>query len=224
MALINFEDWQNDGWTIVTARALAAAGSFCSNDTGRPTLGAVCIETNEEGTYLSGTDSYKFARIRNRNMTKNPSGRIMVKWSQLKKCRLITAKPKANAMVAIRQFEPSNEYPMGCVRVKVLEPAYVGHELAGSATLDVIEGSFPSWEKLDGHKALIGDKKQSNVGPGLNTSFLISIFKTIELAVSDCGGAITQFVHGGSCMQPIYFHAENASGESIWTIQMPVRI
>ena len=224
--LINHEDLQKDGYTIVTARALAAASTFVEKKGNyRPILSGILIETSPEGTFLTSTDSYRAARIRSQSYGKNPEGaNFIVRWADIKNAKLLTASPKQSMWVALKHFEPCTEHPRGYVRVKVLEKQVVGFETRGEAICDGIEGSFPDWNKIEGHQAMIDAKEQSNVSCGVNVNYVIDIFNAIKLAVSDCGPAVTQFIHGPSVNQPIYFKAENASGESIWTIQMPVRL
>lgn len=205
---------------MVTARALAAAGTFTAKETYKYAIGGVHIKSGAVTT-LTATDSYKLVQVTSRRASghTNPNDEFVLDWQGLKATKMLTPRPKASMWVAIHRSPANNDLNL----VFLEEKGEGQYTERGRATVKALDANFPSVEPLFKGKAEYAKGEQSNAGPYLNTSYLIDLFKAIELAVSADGAAATSFIHGPNWNQPMFFEAENKSGEAVTAICMPIR-
>lgn len=225
-----YETLKQDGWTLIKANTVAAASLYVSKDMTRPILGCVCVEVDKEGTSATATDSYKLGHFVSMDPGINEPNKFLLKWEPIKNAKLLTPSPKKCTWLAIRRTFDERNFPM--LDLMTLDYSGVAFTKVGQLTIDEVEGNFPLWKKLDGRddylkkpvkKAKGGEASNPNESPGLNTSFLIDVFRSIERAVSNDGDAVTQILHR-HLMEPMYLMANNKSGESALALMMPVRM
>lgn len=225
------DELKKDGWTLIKANTIAAASLYVCKDKARPVIQNILVEVDKDGTSATATDSYKLGHFVSMDPGINEPGRFMLKWEAMRAAKLIPASPKKSLWVAVKRTCDERNFPV--INLMTLDYSGVAYTKVGELTFDECEGNFPKWQQLDGRADYMknpgtkaGKDKvvaNPNESPGLNTSYLIDIFKSIEKAVSNDGEAVTQILHR-HLIEPMYLMAHNKSGESALAMCMPVRM
>lgn len=228
-----YDTLKKGGWSLIKANTISAASYFVCKDKARPAIGCILIEVDNDGTSATATDSYKLGHFVSMDPGINEPERFLLKWEPVKNAKLIAPSPKKCTWLAIRHAKNKNGTPLPVLELMTLDEGNYGFSKVGQLTVDEFEGNFPNWKVLDGRDDYLKhptkkdgkDKVGANPyeSPGINTSFLVDIFRAIERAVSHDGDAVTQILHR-HLMEPMYLTANNKSGESALAICMPVRM
>lgn len=216
---MNIQQITKQGYTLVTSRAMAAAATFTCTDGTRPALELVNLVTANGTTSLWASDQYKAFICTSRKFAEgtNPEGEILVNPRELRQSKLVTNRPKDTAWLAIKgEMGPNGDR----LHVIALEETRGGVRQVCEAFLT--QHYYTRYPNIEQIFRDLAPKKQGTGAPTLNTSYVIDVFKAIELAVSHEGQVGTRIVHDDDLNHPILLDAFNKC-ESAKALVMPIR-
>ena len=215
------EQYVNDGYVVIPARIIAAAGIFASNDKLRPILGCVRVFRNDNNEIEAwSTDSYRALRLFWPDKVNGDNKYdLMVNLVALKATKIVPARPKLDQYVAIMSNGDMTS-------VTLLNHAVGKHyDEGGSATVKNVDGKYPNMKQLWKF-----DWTPSRIRslPTLNAHYTSDMFKCADVALSVPKDAVLcEFYPGENSFEPVCFIARSSGatlcGMRAEMLLMPVR-
>ena len=221
---VSANDLKNNGYLFVYARTVAAASLFVSKDPSRPILQCLQIVTDDAGKVsVNSTDSYKLGHFESMKFALCDSEKgteILLNIIELGK--FVPTSPKASDWLAIRETERYGQKVVEVTKISTNTSSESVVTMGQTTYVPQASGHFPDWEVLVNNATSSAKKASVNTTPTLNTSYLATCFKAIDIAVSYTGAAGTNLIHGSKKHEPVMLEASNDGGEYALVLLMPV--
>ena len=212
----------NDGYTLLHGRQLSALAKFTSKDDKRPILAGILLEVKDNELVGVATDSFRLAKFTFANVVpKQDDAQFLIDWVSARKSGVVTASPKWNRIVGIRDGGDDNAYDFVAGTYDQASDLVCN---IGYTRIPRIIGDFPKYQHLLGN----GAKPNEGRGPIMNAHYVADTVSAIEIAydLDKDNMAVIETLHGNDCTDPIVFHGWNQTGaidgEGV-VLLMPIR-